>query len=722
MLTTVGAAAPASAVAPAASATARRIDRLVHLARLWGTVRYFHPYVAYRDLDLDGALTAAIDRTYASDEDFAGTVRAFLGTLHDPVTRLADPPAKPSPQPDRPLRQTLDGGALLVDVAAARSPAQLFPLMKELPAVTTIVFDLRGEAQQAEAIASRASILCTPLVAHDVFAPAQRTLRHVGYRPRYGFGEHLYSSRFETHAASFPAPPDARPHQLAFIVGKDGVVPPLAVALQRAGDAVIVAEGTPAPLAPETVDVDLGEGLHARVRTGELVDDDKVHPDRLVASGKPASAAVQTALALLAKPRAPRPPSPVPAPPSRVQLDRAYPDLSFPPRAYRLLALYRVWAMVSWFYPYRGLIGEDWDQVLAQLIPRFESAHDARDYALAIAELSTHVPDGHSLVSHCPELEAYLGAYPTVIELRLIEGAPVVTSLRDVEAARQANVEIGDVVVSVDGEPAAARRERLGRLLAAATPAGHDARVMALFLNGADGATHAVTLRDRQGHDKQVTLTARRQYPQRVAQRGGDVVRLLPGNLGYVDLDRLASADVDAMFEKLGNTRAIIFDMRGYPRGAGWDIAPRLNVNGASFYALIARPIVTAQSDGSERVVEQQQLEAGAGRVYRGKTFMLVDERAISQAEHTGIFLRAANGTRFVGSQTAGTDGETTLLVLPGGIQLHLTGMEVRYADGKPIERVGLVPDVEVKPTLAGIRAGRDEVLERAITEAGHGR
>jgi hypothetical protein len=34
----------------------------------------------------------------------------------------------------------------------------------------------------------------------------------------------------------------------------------------------------------------------------------------------------------------------------------------------------------------------------------------------------------------------------------------------------------------------------------------------------------------------------------------------------------------------------------------------------------------------------------------------------------------------------------------------------------KQLQRVGLVPDVEVRPTIAGIRAGRDEVLERAVS------
>jgi hypothetical protein len=30
-----------------------------------------------------------------------------------------------------------------------------------------------------------------------------------------------------------------------------------------------------------------------------------------------------------------------------------------------------------------------------------------------------------------------------------------------------------------------------------------------------------------------------------------------------------------------------------------------------------------------------------------------------------------------------------------------------------------LIPDVEVKPTIKGIRAGRDEVLERALAYLG---
>jgi C-terminal processing protease CtpA/Prc len=42
-------------------------------------------------------------------------------------------------------------------------------------------------------------------------------------------------------------------------------------------------------------------------------------------------------------------------------------------------------------------------------------------------------------------------------------------------------------------------------------------------------------------------------------------------------------------------------------------------------------------------------------------------------------------------------------------------GIGVFYPNKKPTQRIGIIPDIEVKPTIAGIRAGRDEVLEAAL-------
>ena len=52
----------------------------------------------------------------------------------------------------------------------------------------------------------------------------------------------------------------------------------------------------------------------------------------------------------------------------------------------------------------------------------------------------------------------------------------------------------------------------------------------------------------------------------------------------------------------------------------------------------------------------------------------------------------------------------------PGGFNVGFTGMRVTRHDGRsPHHLVGVKPDVAVAPTLEGLRAGRDEVLERGL-------
>jgi C-terminal processing protease CtpA/Prc len=107
-------------------------------------------------------------------------------------------------------------------------------------------------------------------------------------------------------------------------------------------------------------------------------------------------------------------------------------------------------------------------------------------------------------------------------------------------------------------------------------------------------------------------------------------------------------------------------------------------------------------------------LEPAAPR-YGGKIVILVDEVSQSQAEYTAMAFRAAPNATVMGSTTAGADGNVSSIPLPGGLRSMISGIGVFYPDKKPTQRVGIMPDIEVKPTLAGIRGGRDEVLEAAL-------
>jgi C-terminal processing protease CtpA/Prc len=100
---------------------------------------------------------------------------------------------------------------------------------------------------------------------------------------------------------------------------------------------------------------------------------------------------------------------------------------------------------------------------------------------------------------------------------------------------------------------------------------------------------------------------------------------------------------------------------------------------------------------------------------YKGKTVIIINEITQSSAEYHTMAFRTAPGATVIGSTTAGADGNVSRVVLPGGINSMISGIGVYYPDGAETQRIGIVPDIVVKPTINGIREGRDELLEKAI-------
>jgi C-terminal processing protease CtpA/Prc len=296
----------------------------------------------------------------------------------------------------------------------------------------------------------------------------------------------------------------------------------------------------------------------------------------------------------------------------------------------------------------------------------------------------------------------------------MIEGQPVITHFMNDSLARRGGAQIGDVILSVNGEDAHVRMRRLALYIAASTPQGLKRVAAIRMTRGVAGTTVKLRVRRPGGVVRELELMRTTDFE--LTGRRGPFFRVLPGNIGYADLGRLPASQVDSMFEALRDTRAIIFDDRGYPFGTAWPIAPRLTRANQPVAARFARPEPTSPDTTEHTLFEfTQALDHTDKWRYLKPTVMLIDERTLSQAEHTGLFLEAANGTRFVGSPTMGANGDVTVLALPGRVTMSFTGQAVRHADGRQLQRVGLVPDVMVRPTIAGVRAGRDEVLERAV-------
>ena len=101
---------------------------------------------------------------------------------------------------------------------------------------------------------------------------------------------------------------------------------------------------------------------------------------------------------------------------------------------------------------------------------------------------------------------------------------------------------------------------------------------------------------------------------------------------------------------------------------------------------------------------------------------MLTNESAQSHGEYVCEMLKTLSNATIIGSATAGANGGVADFNIPGSITLHFSWQALILPNGKSFQRYGVQPDIKIRPTIKGIQAGKDEVLERAIQFIEYGR
>jgi C-terminal processing protease CtpA/Prc len=735
------------------SAERARIERLAGLAKVWGAVKFFHPYLAYKEIDWDKALVETIPKVNAAKtpQEYQAAINSMLAVLDDRNTRAEiEGESKPKAGANTstgankadPVR--LEEGVLVIEamaiaetLASDQSAAQqIYPKISALmPQAKAVVLDCRPKRELNGAEADYANFFFDNFLRGTVAQLSDKPVRlgssryrlHNGYAPQSGATSGGYYSALVETAPEAIAGTGKSVLPLAIIVNdKTPGESEIFEGLQAGGKAAVVREGeAAAEIGVGSYKIKLPDGVKVRMRTTENVNPDGsigFRPDASVPRSAD-DAALKEAMRIARENRFARPQGQTAsAALQRDAKDDPYPQMQFPSAEYRLLALFRFWSVINYFYPYKNLIGESWETVLPRYIPKFEADKDELDYQTTVREMVTEIHDSHGFVRGTTEVDKKLGAFTPPVLLRYVEKQVVVGKVFD----DKVDLRAGDVLLAIDGEPVERRREASAKLFAASTPQALYRISTGVLLLGEKDSRVKLTVRDLEGRTKEVEVVRSQSLSDpkyRAAfARSTPVFGVLPSGFGYVDLARLQLGEVDQMFETIKNTPATIFDMRGYPNGTAWAIAPRLTEKKSVVGALFSRPIWEATNlddadytDGTNYTFAQT-LPESKGDVYRGKVVMLINEDAISQAEHTCLFFEAARpDITFVGSPTAGANGDVTNLVLPGNITVNFTGQSVQHADGRQLQRVGIQPAIRVEPTIRGLSEGRDEVLEAAI-------
>ena len=394
-----------------------------------------------------------------------------------------------------------------------------------------------------------------------------------------------------------------------------------------------------------------------------------------------------------------------------------YPRIKFPDPGYQLLALFRYWNIIRYWYPYRDLLGEDWDAVLTEFIPRIGLAGNADAYQLELLALIAKVHDTHANLWSSLNVRPPVGDSQLPVTVRFVEGRPVVTDVTAVSGESSSGLQRGDVISAIGGSSV----EELVRSWSPYYGASNEPtrlRDMARFMGrGPAGPVRVRVQRGNETVEVDATRVPIASLPKMTGLQHdlpGPAFRLLSREVAYLKLSAVKAAEAASYVEQAAGTKGWIIDARNYPSEF---VVFALGAHFVDQPTDFARFTVGDLRDpGTFSFTKPLTLNPQASH-YTGRVVILVDEVTWSQAEYTTMAFRVAPGALVVGSTTAGADGNVSQIPLPGDQHTPISGIGVFYPDKRPTQRIGIVPDVEVKPTLDGIRAGRDEVLEEALRQ-----
>ncbi len=161
--------------------------------------------------------------------------------------------------------------------------------------------------------------------------------------------------------------------------------------------------------------------------------------------------------------------------------------------------------------------------------------------------------------------------------------------------------------------------------------------------------------------------------------------------------------------------RSVVLDLRG--NGAGMDSALIQLVG-----AFVEQKTLVAYA---LRRNEIDTIRAEPRDPFKGRLVILIDSRTGGAAELFARLMQLSARATIVGDWSSGTGHMSTVRwqmsgagrVVPYGVSLSTA--DLRLADGRTLERRGVMPDEIVVPTPADLAAGRDPALARAVAIAG---
>ncbi|MDR6966055.1 C-terminal processing protease CtpA/Prc [Flavobacterium arsenatis] len=399
---------------------------------------------------------------------------------------------------------------------------------------------------------------------------------------------------------------------------------------------------------------------------------------------------------------------------------------------YRLLNLFRAWNVIEYFYPYKYGISKKWDDVLVEFIPKIKKQQDELSYKKTLSEFSGAIEDTHSRIEGITHKEIF-GSYGAPFTFQIAENKIVVTKPIDAGICEKLGIKYGDVIETVDGESVEKIIAKKSKYISASN-ASVKYRDSYHYMFSGEKGSFIIKGFDRTGKpfhkeiermDKKNDVWFADGTPDNELVRYDEISKktiysvLNKDNIGFIDFSLFENSEIDSVMKSMKNSKGIVFDLRGYSSNGGVLKTFDYLFPEPKWFGILTKPDFDKPGRfcWQDYIITEDYKFIGKENpdYYKGKVVILVNQNTQSLSEMWAMIFKMAPDVTVIGSQTAGADGNETPIPLVGGESMIFSGVGIFYTDKTETQRIGIVPDILVKPTISDLQHKIDPLINSAF-------
>jgi carboxyl-terminal processing protease len=392
--------------------------------------------------------------------------------------------------------------------------------------------------------------------------------------------------------------------------------------------------------------------------------------------------------------------------------------------------------------------GVDWDAVRAEFAPRAAAARTDRELHLLLQQMLNRLGQSHFNIippEAIPSLESeetddadadgdsaaeekprprgslYMAEHLTYgigIDLRVLNGAALITRVEAGSPAARAGLRTGFILRSIDGQTLASILRTIKRA-AVFEPAARNqipAEILVEYVNGTPGTSVHLAYLDARNRLRRAVVPRERlkgelspTFQALPAQFVEFESRRLRERVGYIRFNLFVAPVLDkfcAALRSMKDAPGVVIDLRGNRGGLLgliYGMGGLLETRPVSFGVMRTRA-------GWHDIVVIPQRSA-----YRGQLVVLIDAETQSAGEIFAGGLQESGRAVVVGERSAGATLPSAAKELPTGAILQYAFADFVTPSGNLLEGHGVTPNVQVKLSRRPLLAGRDPQLEAAL-------